>query len=283
MRSKMVTVALLATAAVSISGCKRAATGQVVAVVNGEEVSLSELNAELQSAPQGGDKTALRAAALQSLINRKLLVQQAHDRGIDKDPEFLQRQRRMNDELMISMLGAQVTKNVAVPSQTDIDQYIAAHPEMFANRTIYTADQIVFAQPQDPSRLKAMEADHSLDAVAARLTSMGIPFQRQKGQLDTAATPPELLKQVTGLPAGEPFVLAAQGRVIVSVLGDKQVQPITGDQARRVAAEAIRRQAVSDIAKKQVDQARASAKIEYQPGFAPTGNQPGAPTPTPKG
>lgn len=276
MRSKMITVALLATAAVSISGCKRAATGQVVAVVNGEEVSLSELNSELQNAPQGGDKTALRAAALQNLINRKLMVQQAHDRGIDKDPEFLQRQRRMNDELMISMLGNQVTKNVPVPSQSDIDSYIAAHPDMFGSRTIYPADQIVFAQPEDASRLKALEADHTLDAVAARLTQMGIQFARQKGQLDTAATPPELLAQIKRLPAGEPFVLAANGRVIVSVLGAPQVQPITGDQARRIAAEAIRRQAVSDIAKKQVEQARASAKIEYQPGFAPADAKGGA-------
>ncbi len=39
----------------------------------------------------------------------------------------------MNDELMISMLGNQVTKNVPVPSQTDIDAYIAAHPDMFAS------------------------------------------------------------------------------------------------------------------------------------------------------
>ncbi len=56
---------------------------------------------------------------------------------------------------------------------------------------------------------------------------MGIQFARQKGQLDTAATPPELLAQIKRLPAGEPFVLAANGRVIVSVLGAPQVSRST--------------------------------------------------------
>jgi EpsD family peptidyl-prolyl cis-trans isomerase len=270
MKSKTLTILLLASA-LTVSGCKRAATGQVVAVVNGEEVSLSELNGELQRAgAQGGDKKAIQAAALQGLVDRKLLVQQARERGIDKDPEYLQQQRRLNDELMISMLGKQVTKNVPVPSTADVDRYIAANPAMFAQRTIYALDQIQFPAPDDRSKLKALEADHSLDEVATTLTQMGIKFGRQKGAMDSAQTPPGLIKQISALPPTEPFVLASGGRVVVSVIADKRVQPLEGDDARQLATQAIRRDAVSDIAKKQVKQARDSAKIEYQPGFAPT-------------
>ncbi len=268
MRSKALTIVLIASA-VAVTGCKRAATGQVVAVVNGEEVSLSELNGELKNAPAGGDKDAIRAAALQNLVNRKLLVQQAHDRGIDKDPEYLQQQRRLDDELMINMLGQQVTKNVPVPSASDIDRFIAEHPEMFAQRTIYSLDQVIFPLPADPSRLKALEADHTLDAVVARLKGMSIQTQRQPAKLDSAGTPPQFLKTIGDLPAGEPFVVATGGRGVVSVITGREVQPITGDAARKIAAEAIRRNAVGEIAQKQLKQARDSAKIEYQPGFAP--------------
>ncbi|WP_269845914.1 EpsD family peptidyl-prolyl cis-trans isomerase [Sphingomonas mollis] len=268
MRSKALTILLMASA-IAVTGCKRSATGQVVAVVNGEEVSLSELNGELKNAPTGGDKEVIRAAALQSLINRKLLVQQARDRGIDKDPDYLQQQRRMDDEVMIGMLGQQVTKNVPVPTAADIDRYIASHPEMFANRTVYAIDQIVFPLPADTSGLKALEADHTLDAVATRLRGMSIPFQRAPGKLDTVATPPQFLAQVNALPAGEPFVVATGGKGVVSVITGKESQPIAGEQARRIAAEAIRKTAVSEIAQKQLKQARDAAKIEYQPGFAP--------------
>lgn len=270
MRSKALTILLMASA-IAVTGCKRSATGQVVAVVNGEEVSLSELNGELKNAPAGGDKDVIRAAALQSLINRKLLVQQARDRGIDKDPDFLQRERRMDDQVMIEMLGQQVTKNVPVPTTTDMDRYIAQNPQMFAQRTVYSLDQIVFPMPQDRNQLKSMEADHTLDAVATRLSGMNIRFQRQQGKLDTVATPPDLLKQVMALPPGEPFVIATGGSVVVSVLTGKASAPIDGEQARKVAAEVIRRNAVTDIAQKQLKQARDAAKIDYQPGFAPNG------------
>lgn len=269
MKSKTLTMLLLASA-LTVSGCKRAATGQVVAVVNGEEVSLSELNGELQRAgAQSGDKKVVQAAALQSLVDRKLLVQQARDRGIDKDPDYLQQQRRLNDELMISMLGKQVTKNVPVPATTEVDQYVAANPGMFAQRTIYALDQLQFAAPEDRSKLKALESDHSLDEVASTLTQMGIKFARQKGVMDSAQTPPGLIKQITALPPTEPFVLASGGRVVVSVIADRRIQPLEGDNARQLATQVIRRDAVADIAKKQVKQARDSAKIEYQPGFTP--------------
>ncbi|GGB24248.1 hypothetical protein GCM10011380_12260 [Sphingomonas metalli] len=260
------------TSAIAVAGCKREATGQVVAVVNGEEVSLSELNGELKNAPAGGDKDVIRAAALQNLINRKLLVQQARDRGIDKDPDFLQRERRTDDQLMIEMLGQQVTKNIPVPTPTDTDRFIQQNPQMFAQRAVYNLDQIVFAMPSDRNKLKALEADHSLDAVAKRLSAMNIQFQRQQSKLDTLATPPDLLKQVTALPAGEPFVIATGGNVVVSVLNGKSDAPIDGENARKVAAEMIRRNAVTDIAQKQLKQARDAAKIDYQPGFEPKGD-----------
>ena len=140
---------------------------------------------------------------------------------------------------------------------------------MFGQRTIYALDQIQFAAPDDRAKLKALEADHSLDEVAATLTGMGIKFTRQKGVMDSAQTPPGLIKQITQLPPTEPFVLASGGRVVVSVIADKRIQPLAGDNARQLATQVIRRDAVSDIAKKQVKQARDAAKIEYQPGFAP--------------
>lgn len=260
---------LLLASAMGVAGCKREATGQVVAVVNGEEVSLSELNAELRNAPAGGDKEVIRAAALQNLVNRKLLVQQARERGIDKDPDYLQRERRTADQVMIEMLGQQVTKNVPVPGPAEMDRFVQQNPQMFAERTVYNLDQIVFPQPADRNRLKELEADHTLDAVATRLGAMKIPFQRQKGNLDTVATPPELLKQITALPAGEPFVLATGGNVVVSVVTGQTKAPITGEEARKVAAEVLRRNAVTDLAQKQLKQARDAANIEYQPGFAP--------------
>lgn len=254
-----------------LSACGKQATGQVVAVVNGEELSLSELNGELLGAPRvtGAERQQLANAALQRLIDRKLLVQQARQRNIDKDPEYLRQQRRMNDDLLISLLGKQVGGNVGVPGASAIDKFIVDNPLMFAQRTIYNLDQIVFEMPADRSMLKRLESDHSMAAVAAKLGNMKIEFARAPAALDSATVPKELIGKVLSLPQGEPFVVTNGNKAFVSVIVGQQSQPIASAGGRATAAEAIRRNQLTALAAKQLREARAAAKIDYQPEYSP--------------
>mgnify|MGYP001548392619 CR=1 FL=1 len=50
-----------------LAGCQKEATGQVAAVVNGDEITLQEVNAEMSGMqlPQRVDKTQVQKAALQ--------------------------------------------------------------------------------------------------------------------------------------------------------------------------------------------------------------------------
>ena len=70
----------------SLAACKQEATGQVAAVVNGEEITLQEVNSEIGGAelPQNVDRKAIQQAALQRIIERRLLAQAAKDDGLDK-------------------------------------------------------------------------------------------------------------------------------------------------------------------------------------------------------
>ncbi len=271
---------LLATVLFS-TGCSREATGQVVAVVNGQEITLSELNGELRAAGNvaGGDQSAQRNAALQRLIDRKLLVQQAQERNLDKDPDYLQQQLRVNDDLLIGMLGKQATSKLPIPDQSDIDKFIAENPQMFDGRAVYNLDQIVFATPSDRTKLKLLEGDHTMDAVAASLTKLQIKFERREGNLDTASIPADLQRRINTLPPGEPFVLGAANQMVVSVIVGKKTVPSDPTASRALAVEAIRRKEIAELGEKQVKQARAAAKIEYQSGYsAPKKNM----TPAPK-
>ncbi|MCP3730833.1 SurA N-terminal domain-containing protein [Sphingomonas sp. MG17] len=256
----------------ALGGCDRKATGQVVAVVNGEELTLSDLNTEIKAAgpaASGGAPETVREAALQRLIDRKILVQEAKKRGIEKQPDFLQAERRGREDVLINMLAEQVTRNIPVPTPKDADAHIAAHPEQFAQRVKYNVDQIQFPTPTDRSRLKALEAAHDMAAVETTLAKMNIKFTRQAAAMDSLTTPPELIKRVLTLPPGEPFVIAGGPTIYVSVLTGKVPAPLVGDEARAVAAEILRRKAIGSAAQTQVKQARTAAKIDYQPGFAP--------------
>ena len=254
-----------------LAACNNKAEGQTVAVVNGQEITLSELNFELGLAnvPPGSDKAVVRAQVLQSMIDRRLIAAQALKEGVDKTPDFLSRKRRAEEDLLISMLSSQRLKSVALPSVRETDAFIASHPAMFANRELWALEQVQFQPPADPSVQAEIDKTPSLAALVAVLQKHGVTFAQQKNRLDTAIVPAELYQKISAIREGEPFIVRVGDRAIASVIVGREAKPLGGDQARPIAADAMRReQSAKDMANR-VSGLRKAAKIEYQKGFAP--------------
>jgi len=254
-----------------ISGCHKEPKGQVVAIVNGDEVSMQELNAEVQAvrAPASADRNAVRNQVLQRLIDRKLIVQKAREQGLDKTPEFVTRQRQLEENLLASMLGQKIAGTVPMPDDHDITQYIADNPTQFAGRQQLLLDQIRFAAPKDVKRLMALQNAHSLDDIAAGLQKLGLNFSRGKGVIDTGPLDPQLTKLINRLPPGEPFVLPSNGQFVASVIVGRESIPTPAGLARRVAAQLVRQRELTAESNAQVARERAGAEISYQQGFRP--------------
>src|SRR5947209_7973920 len=118
-----------------VSSCEKKPGGQTVAVVNNEEITAADLNAELSNSNVGADASKeVRAQALQRLIDRRLLAQQAKSDGLDKSSEFLNQQRRGTEDLLINMLVSRQANTQQLPSVADISKFEAGRPGMFAKR-----------------------------------------------------------------------------------------------------------------------------------------------------
>lgn len=266
---------IIALAALSLAACGKEATGQVAAVVNGEEITLQEINAELASrpVPEGVDKKLVQQAALQKIVERRLLAQAAREDGLDQTPDYLLRERQLRDALLVQLMGQRAERALKVPDQQEIDRFIADNPLMFGERKVLTIDRIQFALPQNMDELKALENDHSMDAVAARLRTMGIQFRRDTPRVDAATLGQQRLAQIRALPAGEPFVIPENGVVSVGVIMAEEPAPVSEADARPIAVQALRKKMLAENVQARLKQSRASAEIEYQPGFAPTANK----------
>lgn len=256
---------------VLVAGCDKKASGQVAAVVNGEEITLQELNAELQGVPtpSGANAKALQQAALQRIVERRLLAQEARKDGVDKTPDYLIRSRQLEDGLLVQLLGRNAERGAEVPSTKEVDNYIKANPALFENRTVYALDRIQFPMPANVQQLKTLEDAHSMDAVQAKLRELGIQFKRDAGRMDSAQLGQELSNRIAALPPGEPFVLPEGGAVTVAVITGTSKQPISPEQARPLAVQVMRNNQVRSTLQQRLKAAQTAAKIEYQPGFAP--------------
>jgi peptidyl-prolyl cis-trans isomerase C len=271
-RSAVIAVAL---GSLLVASCGKEATGQVAAVVNGEEITLQEINAELGSTPvpDGVDKKVVQQAALQRIVERRLLAQAAREDGIDKTPDYLLRERQLRDALLVQLMGQRAERALKVPDQQEIDKFIADNPLMFAERKVLTIDRIQFALPESVDQLKALENDHSMDAVAARLQQMGIQFRRDRPLVDAASLGQQRMAQIRALPPGEPFVIPENGVVTVGVITGERSEPVATEQARPLAVQALRKQKLTETVQQRLKQSRETAKIEYQDGFAPAADK----------
>ena len=256
--------------ALVVSSCEKKPGGQTVAVVNNEEITAADLNADLASANLPADASKdTRAQVLERLIDRRLLAQQAKSDGLDKSPEFLNQQRRATEDLLINMLLARQTNTQQVPTAAEIAKFEADRPGMFAKREIWTLDQLNYPLPKDAAVIAKIGAAKSLDEVAQALTAAGIQYTKATKQFDSAMLPQAVYTQLSNLAPGEPFIAPGPDRAVASVITARQPAPLNADQQRQLALSQMKREQVNQILRQRIKELKAKAKIEYQPGFEP--------------
>ncbi len=266
-----------------LAACGKKAEGQVVAVVDGQEVTLQQLNGELGAvASQGEPDQQTRNLALSRIIDRTLLAGAARKEGIDKSPEYILRQHTIEENLLVQMMAEKASRDIKQPSAQQIDQLIAENPQAFAERTVFALDQIVFPKPPRQDVLDALTATKTMDQVIAVLNKFGVKFQRGNNAIDSANLPTPIFRQFKTVGTSEPLILPTGPTVTVAKILEMKAAPLSGPQARAVATNAYSKQQVEKTVKEKLDAAKKAAKIEYQSGFSAL-PAPGAATPAPAG
>lgn len=290
------TIALLALASL-VSACNKesaaAPTGQVVATVDGEEITANELNMELQNAPMPQDpkaQQAIRNAVLQTIVNRHLVAKAARAQGLDKSPEAAVQRQKAEDLALIAAMEKSLTGNVPAPSRDEAQRYVADHPNSFAQRKLYVVDQIVSA-PLPPAVMQQMQPLKTLADVQSLLQRSNIQHQNAVATIDGASADPDLIARIAQLPPGEVFVVPNGGGFVINQIRDTRTDPFTGDRAINAAMAILKRKRTQEIVGQQIQKiiADGSTKVQYAEGYKPQPRptpgarpgQPGAPAGAP--
>jgi peptidyl-prolyl cis-trans isomerase C len=268
-------LACVALVACHMPGTKdKAPAGQVVATVDGEEITVAELRAEMANAPPQPNAAAAKAlekAALSEIVARKLMAHAAHDQGLDKSPEFAMMKQRANQGLLAQALQRKLASSVLTASRSDAEAFVASHPTMFAERKILTLDQLRMPRPKTPADLKDFEPLHNMGEIEAMLNKKGIPFQKSVQTVDTMQADPAVIDKLEKLPPGEPFMIPAGDAIVVNQIKDTKLSPVTGDDAVKVAMVAVRNQKTQQAVARGVNNLIATneSKIQYNPAYKP--------------
>ena len=268
-------LACVALVACHIPGTKeKAPAGQVVATVDGEEITVAELRAEMSNAPAQPNAAAAKAlekAALNEIVARKLMAHAAHDQGLDKSPQFAMMKERANQTLLAQALQRKLASSVLTASRADAETFVAAHPTMFAERKILTLDQLRMPRPKTQADLNDFAPLHTMPEIEALLTKKGIPFQKSVQTIDTLQTDPATIEKLMKLPPGEPFMIPAGDAIAINQIKDAKPNPLTGEEAVKVAMVAVKNQKTQQAVARGVNNLITAneAKIQYNPAYKP--------------
>jgi EpsD family peptidyl-prolyl cis-trans isomerase len=244
-------LALSAAACVVLTDCKlpwTAAAGggsQVVATVQGRQITKADLDAEMAGAP-APDAAHLQGAeanALRDMIARDIMARAARAQGLDRTPAFRREVTRVSDTLLAQALQEKLATTPPPTTRAAAMAFMGAHPDLFAQRKIFTLDQIRLAPPSDPALLKALSGLTSLDQIAAALAQSKTPFQRDTAQLDAVGAAPALVEALAKAPPGQLFVLPQGAILSINQIKATRTEPFTGEPAIAYAQKVLTTQA----------------------------------------
>ena len=177
-------VMALALGACSVEATDGSVGGQTLARVNGDPITSGDVELELALLPP-----ELRAGArehiLEGLVDRKLLAQDARARGDEQSAEFVRLQRRSRELLLAQRTADLVAARSTGVTAGDANTVLKAHPELGADRRLFTIDRVVFSLPASDAQ-RALAKAQSIGELMAVLAQAKIAASLERQEWDSA-------------------------------------------------------------------------------------------------
>ena len=265
-----------------LAGCgesKDKPASQTAAKVNGDEVTVHQINTELQRAaggnvPQGANTDAVSKRILEGLIDQTLLVQQAKEAKLDRDPQVLQLLESSRRQILAQ---AYIDRQAASspPTQEEIKEFYSKNPDLFEKRRVYAFREFLFERGRltDEVRNQLNGAKSPAD-IAKVLNAAGIRYRETNSTRPAEALPIEALPRIAQLAKGDSIAFTDQNVANVLMLIDYAVQPVTFERATPMIQQYLVNHKKREIAQAKTKELREKGKIEYVGGFAKSEAEP---------
>lgn len=269
--------------ATALSGCGRddkPKTTQVAAKVDGEEISVHQINSVLAKTPNLNQETAVKARSevLEKLIDQQLMYAQAQSKKLDRTPEVVTAIENAKREIIARAHLEQLLSTLPKITEAEAQTYFDSNPALFEQRRIYNLEELsIEAKAEVLPKLKSIvDTVKNLDELAAAMTSMGV--QARKGAATRAAEQIglDLLPKLAQVKDGDKaLIVGAKNYLVVHVLDSKQ-DPVSFEVAKPKIMQYLHTQRVQKAVAEETRRLRDAAKVEYQGDFTKPVGEPSA-------
>ena len=256
------------------TGCgnKEKVATQVVAAVDGEEISVHQINAILSKArgvtPENLPKA--KVEILGGLVEQQLAINLAMSKKLDRSPEVVAAIETAHREILARAAMEQIASVQVKPTDDEAQKYYAEHPALFSERRVFNLQEIAFGRAVegvDQIRARVSSAK-TMEEIAAWLKDRKVEFSVNGGTRPAEQLPLEVLPQLHAFKDGQiGLVETKEGYLIVRVIASRS-QPVTEAQALPTIKVFLANQRGAEAVKLAKNEMKAKAKIEYFGEFA---------------
>jgi len=240
---------------------KASSSGQVVANVDGQEITIHQINNEL--AKTGGSEVTKQL--LDGLVARQLLINAAKKDKLDTDPAVLADMERARNLVLAQSYVASKIKAPTRPLDQDIEDLYRKNPDWFAQRKQYEFAQLIIARTNLTPELNAIldQPGKRLDDVVTWLDSHRIQYVRQQVIKTSADLPPQMNASLKTMERGALFVVIEGSTAILTSVQDVKNMPLSLAVATPQIIQYLTVQKQNQASEQLVERLRKDAKIEY--------------------
>ena len=250
---------------------KKAAT-QVAAKVNSDEITVHQVNAVLSRSPNLSPEDAPRAKReiLTRLVDQQLAVQQAVKTKADRLPGVVQALESARADILARAYAEGITKVQPKPTADEMKKYYAEHPELFAQRRVYSLEEISVRGNESLGKVlrEQVAKTPSLKEIVAWLQAQKIPFTPNGGARTAEQLPMEMLTGLQKMKDGEIQVFATAGGFSVVRVAASKLEPVSEEKAAPAIQQFLFNRRASEALVAEMKALKSAAKIEYLGEFA---------------
>jgi EpsD family peptidyl-prolyl cis-trans isomerase len=277
---------LVATSALGValaSGCTPSsdpkAASTVAAKVNGDEITVLQIDQALSRAgniPDAQQKEAQKQM-LERLIDQQLLVHQAVQKKLDRDPHVLALVDAAKRQILAQAYLEQVMQGAPKSTAQQVKAFYLEHPELFEDRRIYRFKEMAIAAPPDlqpqlrgeVTRLERLrDKARIMSQLALWLQAHDVKFQTNLSVQAAEQLPSELVGKIHQMKEGDLLVVPRGNALVVTQLDRSQRVPLGEEQATLYIEQILQHRKRLDLSSETLSRLRTSAKLEYLGEFA---------------
>ncbi|MDP8567774.1 EpsD family peptidyl-prolyl cis-trans isomerase [Methylophilus aquaticus] len=251
-----------------LAGCQnkeaKETGSQVLAKVNGDEITIHLLNTELKrvQGPQSGAQD-IQKKMLGSVIDRQLLVQEAIKLNLDRTPEVVQLLDIARAQIYAQAYLSRKSSTLASATKQEIQQFMAEHPAIFSDRKLFTTSDVIFLNDTEKVNYNELQTLFTNNGELKKwLNNHQIKFETVEEHLPTEALPAKALPLASNIKQGDLLFMHDENRIVAREVTNVTVFPLAPEQATAMASKAINARKQQQLIMDEILRLKKLAKIE---------------------